>query len=237
MVFLPWLVRGAIAVGGYIIGKAVTSAGVTAGSAALKMLRFGEFVDEIVVTVVGAPNSTKAELYKVAVAAAFGKVPRYSPELFGLNPAPGMMYIQYNAEEHMVQFLLRYEHSGAMLIAARASGGGGFAGTVDTLPLFAGPKDTTIGGPSTFNIPGLPDLSDKWSGRTILTNEATCADPDPSFPAFFAPSVNTPVPRPPGDYRSRGTLVSMVTNALTNPDGTNLQSWPRPTDATKFTGG
>lgn len=234
---LPWLARGAWALGGWLLAKSATAGGSTIIDGMLKVARFGDFTDQVTVTVVGHPASSKAELFRLAVAAAFGKVSRFSPEFFGLNPAPGMMLVQYNAEEHMVQFIVRYEHTGLMLLSARALGGGATS-AVDTMPIFAGPKEDTIGGTSTFSVVGLPTASDKWSGRWILTSSDVVPDPNPAVPAFPFPSiVTTPVPRPPGDYRSRGTLVSMVTNALTNPDGFNYQQWALPADDNKFIGG
>jgi hypothetical protein len=113
--------------------------------------------------------------------------------------------------------------------------------------LYAGPKDEVIGGEWGFTgrlVPGIPSNAKsvgspqlQFAGKTILTHDSVCRDPDPSLVAGSEPVVAAGNPRPPGDFRSRGTLQSLVFAALSDPGSENGMTFPLPTAANAFTGG
>ena len=268
-----------------------------AGAAAMRALPFvGAAVDEVkkliprledevVVTVVGQPGAKKAQLYYLALAAACGLVRRYDGKAGQIDPAPGMLAVEYDAASNYVKVTLRYNTNllsafvviqDTDLTATIGAGAaqqvkdyeaqqGNQGGSTPVLPLkafkelvvYSGPRDDVVG--REFNFTGIPGLGLfartfgspqlPWVGRTILTTAPQCQEPIPGFGPNTGSIVPTPDPKPPGDNRSRGAVVSstnplqtapgtfanatallipMVFAALTDPGGSSLEGFPAP---------
>lgn len=202
-----------------------------AGAIADATFKFApQLEDEVTVEVVGQPGASKKQLYFLALAAAFGIVKRADVRVAGkfLQPPPGMLMIEYDAADHWVRCTLRYKTS--LLQGAAAGLIGNVVGTdivgpgianLSSIPLYAGPKCDVIGGEFEFvgQVPvaaaGIPDSSDDplapklpFKDKTILTVCAQVKDPNPAQPGSGGNVIDSPNPKPPGDNRSRGAVVT-----------------------------
>lgn len=216
----------------------------------------GMLIDEITVTVRGDKLATKAELYKLAASLAFGQVKTYQ-----LIP-PGMIMMENHLHDVCVTFTLRYEQSLTSIIAVQSAAYlARFANPYSTdpppqtagqiiarLPVYAGPDNNYTGGDWDFStvigsLTGTnPKVALPFNNRSILFQSSTCPDPTPQADGKGTPTttvIRSPNPRPMGDLRTRGSLVSLVTAALTNPGSVNLMKMPiDPTITnTSFVGG
>lgn len=186
---------------------------------------FPKLEDEVTVEVMGQPGSNKRELYRLAMATAYGIARpglNGTASLFG--PPPSMILCEYDAADAWVRFTVRYRigvldfaltpNSGpASILAGVASGRG--------LPVVLGPPDEVIGGrmrlpiPSVTGvvaapIPFVPAIDPisllvpmRFVNKVILTSSGVCESPDPATTGM---TINSPNPRPPGDTRSRGAV-------------------------------
>lgn len=193
--------------------------------------------DHVEVTVKGQPGASKKQLYWLAMCAAFGVARRFDkfnivrPPFPGVkvfvNPPPGVIMMEYDASENWVRCVIDYEYSTADV----------YSGTrrkqAFDSELFQGPECEVKGGPfewtgrgsvtgagipvssldTRYNVPVLP-----FDGKTIVTPCPQTRDPNPAIPLLpnpigdpldiLAPVVDSPNPKPMGDHRSRGAVVS-----------------------------
>jgi hypothetical protein len=202
---------------------------------------FSGFIeDEIVVQIAGNPRATKADVFKMAAALAFGTVKRLTP--FGglVGNPPGAIAVEYDAAANEIVFILKFHRSLAMAITNP------LGVKVGDQPVFSGPREDYVGGEADFEVgAGLGlirvnviDLAN-FKGKTILTTNRTVSDPDPTVPAAVGPlgNIATPNPRPSGDARSRGSLVALVTQTLATPSETGPTTFPAAPDfPSRFSG-
>lgn len=197
--------------------------------------------DEVVVTIVGQPGSSKQQLYLLALAAANGIVRRRA-DLVTADPfSPpryGILQIQYDAASNWVECKLAYS-VGLLTLSAGNSQNSGSNPTIayDQLAVYNGPQCDVVGMPMNFVapslfgaslLPGIPTSSTSsgipqlpFKGKTILTTCPTVRDPAPSVennpPPTSGPltgssvTIPTPNPKPPGDNRSRGRVIDTPT--------------------------
>lgn len=177
--------------------------------------------DEVTVEVVGQPGTTKQQLYYLAMAAANGIV-RRPGSLAGLPPTMGLLMIEYDAADHWVRCTIRYKTS--TLGSIRVFGDKNF---YNSMAVYRGPQCEVVGSEFDFTnavLAGIPRSSTSanapqlpWAGRVILTACPTTQEPQVG-PITQAPAptptviqtrvINSPNPKPPGDNRSRGTVVT-----------------------------
>lgn len=208
--------------------------------------------DEVTVEVRGEPGSEKQELYFLALAAANGEVRRFSQFSNGLAQTFGMIMIEFDQAEAWVRVTLRYKTS--MLAANRSNVSiplprpGSF---FDNIAIYRGPSCEVVGDefdfieseklfglgiPASSRTPDAPNGSNglPFAAQTILTPCPTTIPPVPRAiiqnPVPIAPKANngaeipSPNPKPVGDNRSRGAVI-------TSPTGTPPSGMP-PTGTT-----
>ena len=214
---------------------------------------FGVLTDEIIVTVRGNKFAIKSQLYKLAAALAFGQV-QNNTKVTGLFATPGMIMMENHLHDICVTFTLRYQRSFASMMAATSTnyvskwlGNSGASATgplevVHQLPVFTGPDNDYWGGKWDFSSILTPNVVLPFNNRSILYQSNSCPDPEPDPSGGGSPvteNILCPNPRPVGDYRSRGNLISLVMTALTNPGSVQLMKMPINPDITNdtFTGG
>jgi hypothetical protein len=134
--------------------------------------------EEVDVTVFGSPKATKRDLWRIAVAAAFGKVQRMGLGVSGvitgksLLPPPGFIQLEYPLEGNAVRIVLRMETPYLSLLAGRTRVSREFE-------LYTGPPDDVRGGtwgfdsvlPSVGSVAGVGAKYPKtgYEDRTLLT--------------------------------------------------------------------
>lgn len=136
--------------------------------------------------------------------------------------------------------------------------GGKQSSMFSELVVYSGPRDEVQGEnlnftgslpgmPTSVTAKGLPQIP--WVGRTILTTAPKCVEPIPGTGPIAGNVIQTPDPKPPGDNRSRGAIISstnplltapgaftnatallipMVFASLTDPGGSSLEGFPPP---------
>lgn len=100
-----------------------------------------DFEEQVEVTVYGNRTSKRKDLYRLALALAFGKV---APQNFFKNfIPPGMIAMTYDCMEKVVKVIVHYRYIASTNVA------GGFNGA--TAAIFQGPEDVCRGGAWSFN--------------------------------------------------------------------------------------
>lgn len=183
--------------------------------------------DEVTVEVMGQPGANKQKLYFLALAAANGMIRRV-PFLAGLGPAYGMLMIEYDAAAEWVRCTIRYKWNLNSMNVKPEGVSVGTGSIFDSLAVYRGPQCNVVGDKFNFVdplIPGIPSSSKAdagapqlpFKGSMILTACPTTPKPAPDDvtqnpppePILKnAPSIASPNPKPPGDNRSRGAVVS-----------------------------
>lgn len=193
----------------------------------------GMITDEMIVTIRGNKLASKSRLYKMAAALAFGQIQRMDSNTGrGVMPCPGLIMMENHLHDVCVTFTLRYTRSLATIMAVQSLNyigtaiGGGASVTVSQflsrLPVFTGPDNDYSGGYWDFSnllLSGV-EFDLPYSGKPILFQSSHSPDPNPNTGKSGISDFVSQNPRPMGDARSRGTLVSLVTAALSNPGST-----------------
>jgi hypothetical protein len=205
----------------------LTGLGLIGGSALVDTVNkiVPQLEDEVTVEVVGQPGATKQQLYFLALAAANGIVRRFDNLTTALAPSQGLLMIEYDAADHWVRCTIRYKWS----CLAAAAGVPPRPGTFfDNLAVYRGPQCNVVGDdfdfvnqvlpgiPASARMPDAPQLP--FDNQMILTGCPTTDEPTPAAVTqrpvpdsplrrngITVPSLN---PKPPGDNRSRGNVVS-----------------------------
>ena len=238
---MAWQIVGQMLLRGAAGAGAGAAAGRAAGSGAslLSMLSnigsvasgvadmFPKLEDEVTVEVMGQPGSNKRELYRLAMATAYGIVrPGSNGTASLLGPPPSMILCEYDAADAWVRFTVRYRigvldfaltpTTGPASILAGITAGRG-------LPVVLGPPDEVIGARMRLPIPNVGALVGaitssitgiaidpltilapmRFVNKVILTSSGVCESPDPATTGMV---INSPNPRPPGDTNSRGAV-------------------------------
>lgn len=211
------------------------------GASALQELQkqVPQLEDEVTVQVWGEPGHNKQQLYFLALAAANGVVRRFDVLTNPLAPSYGMLMAEYDAADNWVRCTIRYKWSCLSAVVQIAS----VPRTpdlsfYDKLVVYRGPQCNVIGGNFDFVspvLPGLPDSSVVAGGapslpfnrQPILTpcpivNEPKptpiVQNPVPDYPiGIVGNPIRSPNPKPIGDERSRGAVVTPKTLSLPTP--------------------
>lgn len=115
--------------------------------------------EEVDVTVFGSPKATKRDLWRIAIAAAFGKVQRMGFDPLdpvaivtgkSILPPPGFIQMEYPLESNAVRIVLRMETPYLSLMAGRTR-------IKREFELYTGPPDDVRGGSWGFDsvLPGV----------------------------------------------------------------------------------
>lgn len=185
--------------------------------------------DEVVVEVVGQPGASKQELYFLALAAANGIVRRFQPLIQAdprVPPSMSMLMIEYDAADHWVRCTLRYQ-VGTMntnVVVSTNPARKPAGAFMDSLAVYRGPQCEVVGGSMDFTSEFLSNVPTQaqapklpFAGQVILTQCPETKKPVPAPvvnnppPSELITSVETipsPNPKPPGDNRSRGAVVT-----------------------------
>jgi hypothetical protein len=147
--------------------------------------------------------------------------------------------MENHLHDNVITFTLRFSRSLATIFAI-----GDGRKIFETLPVLKGPADNYIGGSWDFS-PFLLNQEEPlpFNNQPILYASGTCPEPKPQDDGKGTTSTNMiacPNPRPSGDLRSRGTLVSLVFSALSNPGTTDLMQMPlspNPANDNSYAGG
>lgn len=220
------------------VGARVAAVSTAVGAPLIDLVRnlIPRLEDEAVVEVVGQPGADKKRLYYLALAAANGLARQFN-DLATLNPflppPMGVLMIEYDAADQWVRCTIRYSvgtlgaavttgpKKGSDLFQAAAVYQGpncdltgqqfGFTGNVAKVNLDVG--GIKVGGEVT--IPGIPASSEvvdaprlEFAGRTILTGCPVVTEPIPGPGPAAGKTIPSPNPKPPGDDRSRGTVIT-----------------------------
>ncbi len=171
--------------------------------------------EEVDVTVYGSPKAKKRDLWRIAIAAAFGKIQRRDA-VRGLPP-PGFLQIEYPLEGNAVRVVLRQETPYYALFAGRLR-------TTRDFELYSGPADDLKGGAWAFTsaLPGVgagfgadyPKTG--YEDRTLLTISPTYRDGT----GTVKPTAS---PHPIKDKVSRGSapIAESPLNRTLDPANTN----------------
>lgn len=172
--------------------------------------------EEVDVTVFGSPKAKKRDLWRIAIAAAFGKIQRRDA-IRGLPP-PGFLQMEYPLEGNAVRVVLRQETPYFALFA-------GHFRTTREFELYSGPPDDLSGGAWAFTsaLPGVgagfgadyPKTG--YEDRTLLTTSPTYKDATGAVKA-------TASPHPIKDKVSRGSapIAESTLNRTLDPNNTNI---------------
>lgn len=237
---IPSLAKHALAV----VAKGVGIGGGLLGLGGKLKDHHGRINDQIIVTISGGPLSDMKTLHRLAVSIAFGKVRKLinagEPNFLGrLVSLPGSITVVYSLERKAVTVVVQMDRSLNSIVDNSG------LGVLENLPVFAGPKNDSVGGDWDLNptvvdgkdlfkpvkLPTLP-----FNGKTVLSPFPTSRDPDPSKPGE-GELKDTRHVRPVGDARSRESLVRMVTATLTGSAKKGPSTFDRPVNANRFTGG
>jgi hypothetical protein len=171
--------------------------------------------EEVDVTVYGSPKAKKRDLWRIAIAAAFGKIQRR--DLIRGLPPPGFLQLEYPLEGNAVRVVLRQETPYYALYA------GSFRVTRE-FELYSGPPDDLKGGAWAFTsaLPGVgagfgadyPKTG--YEDRTLLTTSPTYKDGTGTVKA-------TASPHPIKDKVSRGSapIAESAENRTLDPANIN----------------
>ncbi len=191
--------------------------------------------DEVTIEVIGQPGATKQQLYFLALAAANGVLGQ--PPGLGIlgntiSHSYGMLMAEYDAADNWVRCTIKYDMGMVAAFRARKEGDDGFGRTsvFDDLVIYRGPQckvngaeffftsedPTVIGVPANPTSKFAPKLP--FRGQPIVTPCPTTPTPQPKaitqLPPADAPLKDTgppilsPNPKPPGDNRSRGAVLT-----------------------------
>lgn len=185
--------------------------------------------DEVTVEVTGQPGVTKQQLYFCALATANGIVRRFG-DILAATPTYGTLMIEYDASANWVRCTIAYRWS---MLANNAFGAVGADGKplaigslFSRMAVYRGPACAVVGAPFDFTggIIGMPNSSESpgapnlpLRGDTILsscprviqpTPSPITQNPVPTAPLIIAgPEIAATNPKPPGDNRSRGSVM------------------------------
>lgn len=185
--------------------------------------------EEVDVTVFGSPKATKRDLWKIAIAAAFGKVQRmgFDPAtglLLGkpLLPPPGFIQMEYPLEGNAVRVVLRMETPYLSLLTGRRR-------IKREFELYTGPADDVRGGAWGFDsvLPGVGAVSGVgakypktgYEDRTLLT-------PSPVYRDSTGTQKASSSPHPIKDKTSRSSAPVAESVAARLLDPTNTYTEP-----------
>lgn len=220
------------------MGTAVANAIPVLGSALEGLRKLNPILmDEVSVRVEGQPGASKQELYYLALAAANGVVRRIQP-IGGLlpptvQPTAASLRIEYDAADHWVIATISYRSSTVrantrITPAGTSAAPINYAAFVNQLAVYRGPQCEVVGGKfdfieDSFSLAGIPGTDGQvapilpFQNRVILTGCPETQEPRPA-PITQAPpptpnviptqTIDSPNPKPTGDNRSRGAVVT-----------------------------
>lgn len=267
---LPIIAGAAVAVG-WVVDKVLPKIAAAAG---VIRNNIPVLEDEVVVEVLGQPGASKQQMYFLALSAANGVVRRFQPLIqpnLALPPTASVLMIEYDAADHWVRCTMRYQVSAAAtnVVVSNNPQRQPPSAFMDSLAVYRGPQCSVVGGTMDYInkfLEGVPDAAQApqlpFAGLPILTDcpktplgippPITQAPPPSELinPAVAHTSFDSPNPKPPGDNRSRGgvvtykqsdptpppgfccpksiNLVELVFAALTDPASAALEMWDSP---------
>ncbi len=199
---------------------------------------FPYVVDEVEAIVIGDPSSSRTQLYRLARSAAIGAITLRG--FRGFSVPQFSMELEYNHADRTVICRVGFTRSlitGAAVFKTLAirDNNGIIRRGVNTLDVINGPTDNLFGRP--FPNPALPGLPagtapppSEFDGRPILSLADSVVNPDPALPLGAGGIVPSPNPRPIGDFRSRGSIYSLIFSALSVPGSSILQEFKAPAE-------
>lgn len=181
--------------------------------------------EEVDVTVFGSPKATKRDLWRIAVAAAFGKVQRMGLDPIGIAtgksilPPPGFIQMEYPLEGNAVRIVLRMETPYLSLMAGRTR-------IKREFELYTGPPDDVRGGSWGFDsvLPSVGSVGTKYpktgyEDRTLLT-------PSPLYRDKNGQQRASSSPHPIKDKTSRSSAPAAENPQARSLDPTNTYIEP-----------
>lgn len=222
---------------GSVVRAGSTAAGVGGNISKTIQNNIPQLEDEAIVEVQGQPGSNKQQLYFLALAAANGLVSRHGNSLLSINGSMGMILIEYDGADDWVRCTIRYRFGMASLNVDNPRF------KRDNLAVYRGPACDVVGGSFDFIedtlLPGIPSSSRPndvpvlpFAHEMILTPCPTTPEPrpvaitqnpapTPTLSAGTGRNILSPNPKPPGDNRSRGSvIISSQQDSLANSGGT-----------------
>lgn len=216
-----------------------------AGSAAIDTINkiVPQLEDEVTVEVRGQPGTTKQQLYFLALAAANGMVRRFDNLANMVAPSQGMLMIEYDGADDWVRCTIRYKWSCLSATVLRVDNLPSPGTFYDNVAVYRGPSCNVVGDNFDFvnqfpfltiGLPGIPATAASpdapqlpFDDQMILTGCPTTEEPKPKAitqnPVPDRPLerngtvIPSPNPKPPGDNRSRGNVVTNAYMAANPP--------------------